>query len=753
MTLLRRTSAISDARSKLVSFSWLLLLLSAAALTARGAEPSVSTSRLLPARGLIAYVEYEGVGNHAEAWKATAEYGMLNKTPAGEMMTSVARQVMDRLLKESPELAIKSDDLIVLNKYLFEHGYSFALYEGEDDPRVVIVLRGFGGKETRERFKSLGDRLITLLDVGTPLKVHVRGRDVYQYKNIAKKNEELGEAAKVEEPAVVEDSRKHVDDAEMMITLWVEGDDLIVTEARPRDATGGMRKRGDDQKSVKAPEDPLDAVLDAIEGRQPNASKHPATEAALAEGRDVRGFEPNGLFFVDFQGGSLLKALEGFDALNEPKVVLPQLSSRKKEPEPADAPAPAPATEKSKGDVLAELELLGVTGITRVVGRWGFHGKGLVTDVRIEAPSPRPGLLGLIVDQPSRRSDRLLPIPKDARAFVLGSFALQNCLDGLIALAKRLGPDSAKELDSSLKVLEKTILEATGQRLREDLLTHIGPTWCVYTMPDEGRNKTESAMPTLLVEIDDADAVAKVLDALAIRVNTLLRDHKREDAGDKKKPVGEPAAIALEKLPAPDRGYRLVSPAGLVPWLSDEIQPTIQLGKSFAVLSMNPSQARAAVFAESQPENRWKPTGELAKTFEWLPATITSLSVGDPGDSSWPEAIATLPNTVQRWATALGLFDADAGEPSPTSEILALFGVPGPGAFRLRIDSAKVPKAEQLRTFLFPSVLATSVDDHGIRFIGAEAFPLACIGYNSKGRIAKDRNIHIDLNQLLNLRR
>src|SRR5205807_119341 len=40
-----------------------------------------------------------------------------------------------------------------------------------------------------------------------------------------------------------------------------------------------------------------------IEGKRPNASTHPGRVAALAEGEDIKGFEPDGLFFVEPAGG------------------------------------------------------------------------------------------------------------------------------------------------------------------------------------------------------------------------------------------------------------------------------------------------------------------------------------------------------------------------------------------------------------------------------------------------------------------
>jgi hypothetical protein len=235
--------------------------------------------------------------------------------------------------------------------------------------------------------------------------------------------------------------------------------------------------------------------------------------------------------------------------------------------------------------------------------------------------------------------------------------------------------------------------------------------------------------------LKDADGFARVLDTLATRANDYLR--QRES------PQGPPAAaggiadepaLAVERLPAPARGYRLVSPSRMVFWLNEQVQPTILVGGSSFALAIHPDRAREALASDAGGDAPWQPTGELAKAFECLPAKLTFLSVGDPSTSSVPGLIAGLPGFVQLMSTGLaGASDELAGA-SP--DFLTLIGVPGAGQFRLRIDPDKVPKEEELRSQLFPSVLAAAVDDRGIRFIAREAFPMACSG---KGTFVKSK--------------
>src|ERR1700733_11385362 len=59
--------------------------------------------------------------------------------------------------------------------------------------------------------------------------------------------------------------------------------------------------------------------------------------------------------------------------------------------------------------------------------------------------------------------------------------------------------------------------------------------------------------------------------------------------------------------------------------------------------------------------------------------------------------------------------------------ILEMFGLSRPGGFQVKVERQRIPEAGDLRSFLFPSVLAATADERGLRFITREAFPLALI--------------------------
>jgi hypothetical protein len=391
-------------------------------------------------------------------------------------------------------------------------------------------------------------------------------------------------------------------------------------------------------------------------------------------------------------------------------------------PPPLDAAVgKAKAATEDDADKPAEPEagldlegLMALDGITRVIGRWGFQGKGLVTDVRVEALAPRQGLLALI-DQPGFRKDALPPIPHQARTFVIGSFDPKASYEKLLALVTKAAPGADKLIKDAA---ENALGETAALEHAVELIAQLGPTWCTYDLAKDPKADDYRGQ-VLVVGLHDADAFARALDAFARDANDALR---RLEAGDDapRKPADLPV-YALERLPDPDRGYTLTSPSGLSFWIDAELEPTVLVGKSHVVVAATPELARAAL-----AEAAWQPAGELGATFAMLPRDLTSLSVVETSGQYLAAAFQKLPAGVQMLANLLEN-SADEGEASPLAVYAGFAGVPRPGKFRLRLDRSLRPKAAELKRPFFPSVLATTVDARGLRWVGREAFPLAAL--------------------------
>ena len=113
-----------------------------------------------------------------------------------------------------------------------------------------------------------------------------------------------------------------------------------------------------------------------------------------------------------------------------------------------------------------------------------------------------------------------------------------------------------------------------------------------------------------------------------------------------------------------------------MPWLSDQLEPTVLLGKSYFAVAANPALARAAIAAETSAASRFVPTGELARSLDCLPDKLSLLIVGNPRDSFWPEALANFPSSAGPFMnTFVGLPNGALSEKPPATDLLEICSV------------------------------------------------------------------------------
>ena len=697
------------------------------------AGQGVAPARYIPAKGLAAYAEFDGIDAHADAWKGTAAYAAMNRTPAGAMIADVAAQLLGELIKDLPGGRRAGPEVVALQEHLIRSGFACGL---DDSGGATVAIRGAGRAEVRERFERLLRLAAEAGDAKTSEPKRVRGRSV------------------VAVPGGV--------------SWWAEGDDLILVTGKAEERVG--------------------AVIDALDGRQPAAAAHPTRLALL---KDEVDFESDGLFFVERKalaavaGFAAPKPLEGLTlpparyleddvkfiapepappaphhlkpyapatappADATPAPIAPDAPPKLGAPPEADAPGgraeppidpaippvtipsvPGPVNEvgpdrqeafeeRKPQEILTTIHAPArpdpvgdaLEGIERIEGRWGFRGKALAGDVRVVAPAPRKGWAAL-VDQPAFRKDNLPPIPEGVTSFTVLAIEPGKAYRLGVELLKGINP----EAKGQVKAVEKVVADATGLSLRDDLLAHLGPRVAVFDVPARpadlrNKGKGEETDPVVLAEVDDAAAFARALDALAAGVNDALKE-----AGG-----GAPACL-LRPLPAPARGYVLGPAPGFVePVILAKLRPTVMLGKSFVAFAATPEEATAALAAEAGTARRWAPAGEVADAFAQLPETLTLLDVVDPRRTSMPGMIAGLPTYAQFLGNA-GRDDSAEGR-SPFAGLLAALGLPAPGGFRVRLDPALTVKADDVKAPLFPDVLAASVDGRGVRIIGRGSIP------------------------------
>jgi hypothetical protein len=476
---------------------------------------------------------------------------------------------------------------------------------------------------------------------------------------------------------------------------------------------------------------------------------HAAYISTVGQGKDVKGFEPDGLFFADAPTAARLlgegsdRSSRGTERIGAEVAALYAKRSRPSgvpspgtdHPVPSQPgtvapgylprflyPVPPQAAPVASADAPSNpLADLGLSGVNRITGRWGFQGKALFTDVRIDAPAPRSGLARMI-DQPLFAKDQLPPLPRDSATFAVASLDPARAYETLVSELKTREP----ELLEQFTRLEKSLEQTAGLKIREDLLKRLGPTWSLFRISAQGPHAAEKPEfdvndYALLAKVDDSAAFDKVLEGVAARINQYFREAYKV-AGSKD---DDPPILALERLPAPDRGFQLTSPAKMVLWLSED-RPTILVGKSFVSCALGLEPARQALAGESKAEFAFRPQGELRQAVECLPDRLMFLAVVDDRASPLPEDIASLPALAQ-WLASIAGLEMRPDDVSASS-VLSILGIPSPGGFRIRLHPSKLPTTEQMRAHLFPSVVAATVDDRGLRVFTREALPFVGLG-------------------------
>jgi hypothetical protein len=130
--------------------------------TAQPAATSVTPlPHFVPRDNLIFYLDFDGLDAHAEAWRKTAAYRMLNQTPLGVMLEEVAAQLLEKPLDSIPNRKLSGAEVVTLVKFMARKGWVLALNANQKgaNPFVgTLVLRGAASKD--KNIKSIASRLI-----------------------------------------------------------------------------------------------------------------------------------------------------------------------------------------------------------------------------------------------------------------------------------------------------------------------------------------------------------------------------------------------------------------------------------------------------------------------------------------------------------------------------------------------------------------------------------------------------------------
>jgi prepilin-type processing-associated H-X9-DG protein len=425
-----------------------------------------------------------------------------------------------------------------------------------------------------------------------------------------------------------------------------------------------------------------DAIIGALTNREPTAVEHPVRTGLRGNG-PAPGVVPVGVAFFDM-------------------AALPSL--------PKEAVA------------------LGLDGIKRFEYRWGFREGALESSLGVVAPAPRRGILSLF-DQPALDVRHLPPLPGGLAGFSVLSLDAARFWDAVrkVSLAQEFKPGRAET--SGLHEFENAFEQATGLRLREDLLANLGTRWTFYNVPTkinapshilEGFAQGFFRVPKMAVVIDvtNREPIARSLDRFVESMNRMLQSMPKESM---------PVAIGdLRPLKGEDAGFRFSLNSRDFP-LTAGMWPTVVLGRKALVLASSPATALAARDLSDRSVAGGLPAGDpLAGALASLPENMTLLSVADIRQSMLPDVVVGLPGLVEsliKTRRLRGLPPFLSGmsieeEPGGVAAEEPGIRIPEP-----IVDPELIPDSETLRPFLFPSIHALVVDDEGIRYMAREAFP------------------------------
>jgi len=257
-------------------------------------------------------MEFSGLDAHSESWKNTAACKMLNETPLGEMLGQVAGQLLDKALSFSPDHKLTGAEIVTLAKHAAHSGWVLAINanpKGPDLARGTFVLRGAITKEMK------------------PLASHLMGWMTGSGAK-AKIVEKAGRSMVVVAPAA--DSNASSGTIGSGWVWWAEKNDLVVGFMSP--ASADAISAALDGKAPSAIEHAGVQELAKLDGKfQPvltafadaaNCPEIPDQSAALLRKLSAEG----GIQRIDFRWGFDGDALMSVTRLVAPKPRKPALA-------------------------------------------------------------------------------------------------------------------------------------------------------------------------------------------------------------------------------------------------------------------------------------------------------------------------------------------------------------------------------------------------------------------------------------------
>jgi prepilin-type processing-associated H-X9-DG protein len=160
-------------------------------------------------------------------------------------------------------------------------------------------------------------------------------------------------------------------------------------------------------------------------------------------------------------------------------------------------------------------EATGLAGLKRIACTAGFEGKEWMSQMFVEAPAPRRGLLAMCDSKPISE-DLLKAIPDSATFVAAGSFDFARFVEQIRTIAGAIDPEAQKKIDQGLGGLSMMI----GKNVQRDILEPLGEQWGIYMSPLVGGNSYAGLV--LINQLDDPAKAQQGLNAAWIFANNMI---------------------------------------------------------------------------------------------------------------------------------------------------------------------------------------------------------------------------------------
>ncbi|HWL10587.1 MAG TPA: hypothetical protein VNQ76_19430 [Planctomicrobium sp.] len=328
------------------------------------------------------------------------------------------------------------------------------------------------------------------------------------------------------------------------------------------------------------------------------------------------------------------------------------------------------------------IETLGLQTLNHIASVSGYRDEALWSELIVEAPGERTGLLSLI-DQPTFKIDDLPAIPLNQIGVSVSSFDWGPGYETILEIVREIAALSSdadvEKIDNGLKQFKKDFGFSPDQ-----FFSSLGSLNCVYADRGQGILGLGSVA---LIQTKDADQLVECIEKIFALVEKESKQSHRKN-------------LKLQKTVHDDYVHFRAQFTQL-PFF----QPTISVDEDWVIIGLVPQSVQAQRMRMNGELLSWSLETDLETAMALLPDEITSLTVFDPA-AGYRELVSLAP-------VFLGLMELGLREQ----------GQLGPDQ-SLPIDAGDFPPAEAVTEPLFFNVGVSTVDESGLQIYSRRSLPI-----------------------------